>query len=89
MKHIIALVLLSAFTFAQDAQSPWKLTLGASGLEFFEKGDTFQTVPGYEDQLSTDLNFSAPYIELSRHIFGGLSLNIGYLTKLKKKRKKK
>lgn len=80
MKHFIALVLLSAFTFAQDAQSPWKLTLGASGLEFFEKGDTFQTVPGYGDQISTDLNFSAPYIELSRHIFGGLSLNVGYLS---------
>ena len=80
MKHIIALVLLSAFTFAQDAQSPWKLTLGASGLEFFEKNDTFQTVPAYGDQISTDLNFSAPYIELSRHIFGGLSLNVGYLS---------
>ena len=80
MKHFIAFVLLSAFTFAQDAQSPWKLTLGASGLEFFEKGDTFQTVPAYGDQISTDLNFSAPYIELSRHIFGGLSLNVGYLS---------
>lgn len=80
MKHIIAFVLLSAFTFAQDAQSPWKLTLGVSGLEFFEKGDTFQTVPAYGDQISTDLNFSAPYIELSRHIFGGLSLNVGYLS---------
>jgi outer membrane protein OmpA-like peptidoglycan-associated protein len=82
MKHIIALVLLSAFTFAQDAQSPWKLTLGASGLEFFEKNDTNQIVPVLTDNnvLSTGLNFSAPYLELSRHIFGGLSLNIGYLS---------
>ena len=80
MKHVIALVLFSVFTFAQDAQSPWKLSLGASGLEFYEKNDGNQTVPGYGDQLSSDLNFSAPYIELSRHIFGGLSLNVGYLS---------
>jgi outer membrane protein OmpA-like peptidoglycan-associated protein len=82
MKHIIALVLFSAFTFAQDAQSPWKLSLGASGLEFFEKNDTNQIVPDGTNNnlLSTDLNFSAPYIELSRHIFGGLSLNVGYLS---------
>lgn len=80
MKHVFALVLFSVFTFAQDAQSPWKLSLGASGLEFYEKNDGNQTVPGYGDQLSSDLNFSAPYIELSRHIFGGLSLNVGYLT---------
>ena len=58
MKHVIALVLFSVFTFAQDAQSPWKLSLGASGLEFYEKNDGNQTVPGYGDQLSSDLNFS-------------------------------
>ena len=80
MKHVIALVLFSVFTLAQDAQSPWKLSLGASGLEFYEKNDGNQTVPAYGDQLSSDINFSAPYIELSRHIFGGLSLNVGYLT---------
>ncbi|MCH1473671.1 MAG: hypothetical protein L7V85_07135, partial [Bacteroidia bacterium] len=82
MKHFIAFVLLSAFTFAQDAQSPWKLTLGASGLEFFEKNETNQIVPDGTNNnvLSTGLNFSAPYLELSRHIFGGLSLNVGYLS---------
>ena len=82
MKHVIALVLLSVFTFAQDAQSPWKLSLGASGLEFFEKNDGNQIVPDGTNNnvLSSDLNFSAPYLELSRHIFGGLSLNVGYLS---------
>ena len=45
MKHVIALVLFSVFTFAQDAQSPWKLSLGASGLEFYEKNDGNQIVP--------------------------------------------
>ena len=82
MKHVIALVLLSVFTFAQNAQSPWKLSLGASGLEFYEKNDGNQIVPDRTNNnvLSSDLNFSAPYIELSRHIFGGLSLNVGYLS---------
>ena len=79
MKHVIALVLFSVFTFAQDAQSPWKLSLGASGLEFYEKNNESQRVPNRE-QLSTDFNFSAPYIELSRQLFSGLSLNIGYLS---------
>jgi len=82
MKHVIALVLLSVFTFAQDAQSPWKLSLGASGLEFYEKNDGNQIIfeGANSNVLSTDLNFSVPYLELSRHIFGGLSLNVGYLT---------
>lgn len=64
---------------AQTAVNPWKITLGANAVEFYERGGAQYQTGNDGIQFDNKINYSKylSYLELSRYFGKGISFHVG------------